>query len=92
MFDFIMFIGMLCILIEMINIRHALKAKGLANGLSSMTYTSMSDFATFRVHIELTDDGIKHTNDIISCVFAYIGKHTHLIRHSFLTTCSYTIY
>ena len=56
------------------SILHALKAKGLANGLSSMTYTSLTDFATFRVHIELTDDGVKHTNDIISCLFAYIGR------------------
>jgi len=51
----------------------ALKAKGWANGLSSYNYQSTSCFAFFSVGIELTDAGVEHRDEVVECVFAYIG-------------------
>jgi hypothetical protein len=66
------------------SILSALKAKGWANGLGAMTYHSYSFFSCFCANVELTDDGVNHIDDIISCIFAYIGELTT----SFVTCCS----
>lgn len=55
------------------SILEALKKHNLANGLSASTSHSYLDFSFFRIHIELTDDGLKRVNDVVACVFAYIG-------------------
>lgn len=51
----------------------ALKEKGWANGLSCFQYQSYQDFSTFSISITLTDEGVKNTDEIVDCVFAYIG-------------------
>lgn len=56
----------------------ALKAKQWANGLSSYLYQSLHDFAVFAVSLELTDEGVKHTDEIAECIFAYIGEYSAL--------------
>ena len=57
------------------SILSALKSRGQgwANGLSASLYASYTDFACFNVSIELTDEGVGHVDDIVSCVFSYIG-------------------
>ena len=36
-------------------------------------FQSYTDFACFGINIELTDEGVSHTDDIVACVFAYVG-------------------
>jgi hypothetical protein len=36
-------------------------------------YASYTDFACFSVSIELTDEGVGHVDEIVGCVFAYVG-------------------
>ena len=55
------------------SILSALKEKLYANGLSSYNYESANDFACFAISVELSDHGVNNINDIISCIFAYIG-------------------
>jgi secreted Zn-dependent insulinase-like peptidase len=55
------------------SILSALKKKLWANGLSSYLFQTNRDFAFFSANIELSDEGVQHIDDIISCVFAYIG-------------------
>ena len=47
--------------------------QGWANGLSASVYASYTDFACFSVSIELTDEGVGHVDEIVGCVFAYVG-------------------
>lgn len=51
----------------------ALKQKGWANALSAGVSNSMHDFAFMEIHVELTQEGSEHTDEIIDCVFSYIG-------------------
>lgn len=37
-------------------------------------FQSYTDFACFGITIELTDEGVNHTDDIVACVFAYVGE------------------
>lgn len=55
------------------SILSALKASHWANGLSAGTYVSNADFACFSITVELTDEGVEHVDEIVACVFAYIG-------------------
>ena len=55
------------------SILSALKKKLWANGLSSYAYLTNNDFGCFVVTIELSDEGVKHIQEIIACVFTYIG-------------------
>jgi secreted Zn-dependent insulinase-like peptidase len=47
--------------------------RGLANSLSASVYQSMRDLAVFRVSIELTEAGVTAVDDVITCLFSYIG-------------------
>lgn len=49
-----------------------LKEKGWVNELSAGTSSSYSDFAVFSVSVELTEQGLKHVDDVIEVVFQYI--------------------
>ena len=60
------------------SILSALKARRWANGLSSGSYLMNRDFACFTLTIELSDEGVNHTEDIAACVFAYIGMYVFL--------------
>lgn len=55
------------------SILSALKSRGYANGLSSFLSQSFADFASLGISIELTDAGVLAVEEIIECVFAYIG-------------------
>jgi insulysin len=55
------------------SILSALKVKGWANGLGCFLFQSYTDFSCFAVNVELTDEGVNHTDDVVACVFAYIG-------------------
>jgi insulysin len=55
------------------SILSALKQKLWANGLSAGAYLSNSDFASFTITVELSDCGVDHVDEIVACVFAYIG-------------------
>lgn len=59
------------------SILSALKSKGLADNLNASVGTSLNDFACFSVSIELTDEGFERYNDVICCLFAYIGLLKH---------------
>ena len=51
----------------------ALKEKGYANGLSTYMSQSFKDFAAMGCSIEVTEAGVDHVDEIVECVFAYIG-------------------
>lgn len=51
-----------------------LKQKQWANSLSARIEMSDDNFSVFSLSINLTDDGLKHINDIITVVFQYIEK------------------
>eukprot|EP01035_Chromulina_nebulosa_P017237 gene17237-22763_t len=51
----------------------ALKSKGLANSLSASTSNNCKDFSLLDITIELSDEGTSLIDDVISCVFAYVG-------------------
>lgn len=55
------------------SILSALKAAGLANGLSAYTTHDTSSFAAFCVSVDLTDRGVESVNAVVAAVFAYIG-------------------
>jgi secreted Zn-dependent insulinase-like peptidase len=55
------------------SILSVLKLKGWANGLGSFLSQSYADFACFGLSVELTDEGINHIDDVVSCCFSYIG-------------------
>eukprot|EP01043_Picozoa_sp_COSAG02_P003721 COSAG02_NODE_93_length_37477_cov_78.101129_6_plen_387_part_00 len=50
-----------------------LKKEGLADGLSAGEGSAGSDFSSFTVSIELTEEGLGRVNDVASVVFQYIG-------------------
>jgi len=51
----------------------ALKLKAWANGLSCFQYQSYQDFSTFSVSVTLTEEGVLHIDEIVDCIFAYVG-------------------
>ena len=51
----------------------ALKAKLWANGLSSYLYQSHKEFSCFAVSVELSDEGVKNIDQVVACIFTYIG-------------------
>eukprot|EP01038_Epipyxis_sp_PR26KG_P014143 gene14143-18981_t len=55
------------------SILSALKEKRWANGLGSYLYSSLSDFACFAVNVDLTEEGMDHIAEIITCIFSYVG-------------------
>ena len=55
------------------SILSALKQRLWASGLSSGIYLDNNDFACFSVSVELSNEGVHHVDEIVSCVFAYIG-------------------
>ena len=64
------------------SILYALKQKNWATGLSSYLYHQGSSFSIHCIRVEYTDAGADHLEDIVSCIFAYLGmvkaKHAHL--------------
>jgi len=54
------------------SLRSLLVAKGWANGVGASTSTDISDMQLFEVSVELTEQGLKHRDEIVSMVFAYI--------------------
>ena len=50
----------------------ALKARGWAEGLSAGAGLGHRDFATFRVTIQATEDGLDHRDEVVASVFAYL--------------------
>jgi insulysin len=50
-----------------------LKKDGLADGLSAGEGSAASDFSSFTVSIELTEEGLERVNEVASVVFQYIG-------------------
>jgi secreted Zn-dependent insulinase-like peptidase len=35
---------------------------------------NLKDFSAIGIDIELTDDGVNHVQEIVTCVFSYIGE------------------
>ena len=56
------------------SILSVLKARGWANELCAGEGQDTSDFSFFHVKIEATEEGMKHVEDIVRIVYAYIGK------------------
>ena len=50
----------------------ALKARGWAEGLSAGPGMGHRDFATFRVTIQATEEGLAHRDEVVASVFAYL--------------------
>ncbi|XP_039761918.1 insulin-degrading enzyme [Pararge aegeria] len=50
----------------------ALKARGWCNSLVGGTRIGARGFAFFGVQVDLTEDGVKHTDEIVELVFQYI--------------------
>jgi len=50
-----------------------LKKKGWATGLASGSYRECLDFAIYKTSVELTVEGLEHTDEIIGIVFQYIN-------------------
>ncbi|XP_077297857.1 insulin-degrading enzyme-like isoform X2 [Arctopsyche grandis] len=50
-----------------------LKAKGWCNSLGSSAQYGGRGFATFNINVDLTENGINHTEDIVELVFQYIN-------------------
>lgn len=50
-----------------------LKALGYANSLSAYASESYCDFALMSVHVELTDSGLLHYEEVLDVLFAYVG-------------------
>ena len=57
----------------------ALKERNLADSLSSYTGENFDAFSVMSLHIELTQEGLENVEDVVSCVYAYIGmlQRTH---------------
>jgi insulysin len=53
-----------------------IKAKGWCNNLSAGRGISGSNFKDFNISLELTNDGLAHTDEVISLIFQYI----HLVK------------
>jgi insulysin len=51
----------------------ALKAAGLANGLSCGLHCDYASFAVLAVTIDITDEGLARLDEVIECFFAYVG-------------------
>ena len=51
----------------------ALKTRGWATSLSAGTAHSFRQFSTFGVSIDLTEDGLRHCDDIAQLVFGCVG-------------------
>ncbi len=51
----------------------ALKTRGWATSLSAGTAHSFRQFSTFAVSIDLTEDGLRHCDDIAQLVFRCVG-------------------
>ncbi|KAK4053747.1 metalloprotease [Microbotryomycetes sp. JL201] len=49
-----------------------LKKKGWANSISAGSGNGAAGFSFFRVHVDLTKDGLDHHEDVTSVIFAYI--------------------
>ncbi|MDC0611716.1 insulinase family protein [Vibrio sp.] len=52
----------------------ALKDRGWINTLSAGGGASGSNYREFNISMQLTDDGLSHTDDIIQAVFSYLSK------------------
>ena len=63
------------------SILSALKKRLWASGLNSGIYLDNNDFACFSVSVELSDEGVHHVDEIVSCVFAYIGRDMHACEY-----------
>ena len=50
-----------------------LRDKGWANDLSSGESRSNSDWSSFTINIDLTDEGLERVDDVVEIVFAYIS-------------------
>jgi insulysin len=50
-----------------------LRELGWANDLSAGEARSCTDWSSFSIHIDLTDDGLEHVDDVVEVVFAYIS-------------------
>ena len=50
-----------------------LKEKGWANDLSAGESHDCTDWSSFSVTIEVTDEGLEHADDVIEIVFAYLN-------------------
>lgn len=50
-----------------------LKAYGLAEGLSAGSSMDDSNAASFNVKIDLSELGLSRANDVLACVYAYLG-------------------
>jgi len=57
------------------SILSALKGRSWANALSSYVSPSLNDFAFFGVTIDLSEEGVNHVDEIVTCIFAYIGEY-----------------
>lgn len=55
------------------SILSALKAKGWANSLSAGLSSQTSSFSIFDLHVDLTEDGLQHTDDIIRLIYQYLA-------------------
>lgn len=51
-----------------------LKSRGWAQGLSAFASPSLQDLAFLGVSVELSEDGLRHIDEIVEVVFAYIGR------------------
>lgn len=51
----------------------AFRSRGWCNSLVGGTRTGSKGFAFFGINVDLTEDGIEHTDDIVQLVFQYIN-------------------
>uniref|UniRef100_A0AAR5Q891 Insulin-degrading enzyme n=1 Tax=Dendroctonus ponderosae TaxID=77166 RepID=A0AAR5Q891_DENPD len=55
------------------SILSALKLRGWSNSLVAGQRTSLRGFSFFGISVDLTEEGLKHVNDIVKLIFQYIN-------------------
>ena len=54
------------------SLRSFLVARGWGNGVQASVGTDVSDLQAFEVTVDLTDEGLRHRDDVVDAVFAYL--------------------
>jgi len=54
------------------SLRSFLVARGWGNGVQASVGTDVSDLQAFDVTVDLTDEGLRHRDDVVDAVFAYL--------------------
>jgi len=54
------------------SVRALLLARGWINAVQAAVSTDIADLQEFTVHVDLTEEGLRHTDEIIAVLFAYL--------------------